>query len=284
MVKRIGWLQQNINNVVGGAEMSTNALMAEKPDWAEIIYCPPNERPNTDELDCFVIQNSTVYRSNWIEELAMKPVIRHVRDPWYAGSAILRRWLLENADCLIFSSPIQLENMGYEIPEDRRVEIIPVPVMLAPFREKALPLGERAGAVFVGRTDIFKGMPAVIDWAIRENEQLLIIGDRSYIDGGLMYLNELPENIQIVGKVANNMLPDILGKAEKYVAMPEWPEAFGRSVAEAWAAGCELILKGRVGAQYWIENEPERLGYLGPITEFWNIVWEVLQDVKEVSR
>ena len=115
MVKRIGWLQQNVS-IVGGAEMSSEALVKGAPDNIEVIFCPPNKRPPTDEIDVFVIQNCTTFSAQWIEELALKPVVKQVRDPWYAGSAVLRRWLLENADRLILSSPVQLDHSCYEIP------------------------------------------------------------------------------------------------------------------------------------------------------------------------
>lgn len=270
---KVGWLQQNMVNNFGGAEFSAQALVSGAPKWAEVIYCPPNMRP-PEEMDIFVLQNSTVYTRRWIEELAQKPVIKHVRDPWYAGDVVLKRWLLENAQRLIFSSPIHLESLGYET--DVKTEIIPVPINLHPFKAAALPEDEREGAIFVGRLDMFKGITAVIDWGIRTGETLALVGDHRYAQN--LNYGPLPDNIRVLGKVSYDKMPELLGAAKTYVAMPEWCEAFGRSVAEAWAAGCELVLRGRVGAQYWIENEPERLGYDGPIAEFWQIVEDVINE------
>lgn len=272
MVIKVGWLQQNMNNLFGGAEFSANALLAFAPKWAEVVYCPPNKRPPAD-IDLFVIQNDSVYGRRWIEELARKPVIKQVRDPWYAGDCVYKRWLLDNADLLIFSSPVQLENFGYEF--DRPHKIMPVPVDLQPFKEAAAPADKRFGTVFVGRTDIFKGMPAVLDWALRTGEPLVVIGNPDYANN--MGFGEYPNNITFAGEIPYEKMPQYLGTAKNYIAMPEWPEAFGRSVVEAWAAGCNLILKNRIGAQYWIENEPERLGFMGPINEFWDAVKEVAQ-------
>ena len=261
----IGWLQQNIG-VKGGAEMSCRALIDNAPAWANVIPCPSNKRPS-DDIDAFVIQNSVTYGSRWIEELALKPVIRQVRDPWYAGSAHLRRWILDHARLLIFSSPMQREDIQRRYPFDKPTAIVPVPIDLEPFREAARPMNERRGAVFVGRVDVFKGASTVVDWSLREEVPLLIVGNNQYMDFGA-----LPSWIRLAGEVPYKHMPEILGHAQLYVAMPEWPEAFGRSVAEAWAAGCKLVLRGRVGAQYWIENEPERLGYEGPIGDFWDAV------------
>lgn len=253
--------------IQGGAELSCGALVRNAPEWAEVVYCPPNKRPPED-VDVFVIQNSTTYGERWIEELCLAPVVRQIRDPWYAGSSVLRRWLLDAADMLIFSSPVQVEIFGYHFTAPHA--IIPVPIDLDPFLEARDQEWERAGAVAVGRVDVYKGAPAIVDWALRTGEQLTFVGTP------MMDFGRLPPFIQLAGPVAYERMPNILGRAEKLVAMPEWPEAFGRNVVEGWAAGCELVLEGRIGAQYWIEHEPERLGKDGPISEFWAVVESVL--------
>jgi glycosyltransferase involved in cell wall biosynthesis len=267
MVKRIGWLQQDVG-IQGGAEMSCNTLVQNAPEWAEVVYCPPNKRP-PDDIDAYVIQNCVTYGERWIEELVRRPVVRHIRDPWYAGSPILRRWLLDNAALLIFSSPVQLEAFGYE--HDRPVKIIPPPVDLDPFKATCKLPEERQGSIFVGRVDIYKGAPRAIDWALQTGEPLALIGEV------MMPFGQLPPFIRLLGKVPYEQMPDILGQAQRLVFFPEWPEAFGRAVVEAWAAGCELLLDGRIGAQWWIENQPGRLGLEGPVSEFWAAVEGVIK-------
>jgi hypothetical protein len=266
---KVGWLQHKIS-VVGGAEMSCQTLIENAPEWAEVIWCPPNKRPPRD-IDVFVIQNCVTYGPRWIEELALKPVIKQVRDPWFAGSAVLRRWILDNAELLIFSSPTQIEHFRY--PFSARTHAIPVPVDLEPFRKNA-ESEDRFGYVFVGRADVFKGVNYAIDWALTNSKPLDIIGNCEYMSFG-----SLPPNIRLVGRQEYEWVAERLGKAVGYVAFPVWVEAFGRSVVEAWASGCEIILDAdsRIGAIWWIENEPERLGYEGPIGEFWNDVKKVLK-------
>ena len=266
MVKRIGWLQSKIG-IKGGAELSCDTLVQGAPEWAEVVYCPPDKRP-PQNIDVFVIQNSTTYQEQWIEELCRRPVVRHVRDPWYAGSAMLRRWILDNAALLILSSPVQVEAFGYE--SHCSTALIPPPVDLEPFGVAALPQAERKGSVFVGRVDVYKGAPAAVDWALRTGEPLALIGTP------MMGFGSLPPFITMAGRVPYEAMPGILGQAKRLVFFPEWPEAFGRVVVEAWAAGCELLLRGRIGAQWWIENEPERLGLEGPVSEFWDAVREVV--------
>lgn len=271
---RIGWLQQDIG-IMGGAEMSCQALINGKPEWAEIIFCPHNRRP-PDDIDCFVIQNSTNYTEAWIEELARRPVIRHVRDPWLVGNSVLKRWLWENAALMIFSSPTQFEWMDYE-KAGAKVKFIPVPVDLEPFiKARDAFDGEREGAVCVGRFDIYKGAASMIDWSLANKIPLTIIGDASWSGNGKAF-GKLPDTIRFAGHVPYEQVPELLAQAKYYVAMPMWVEAFGRSVAEAWAAGCELVLRGRVGAQYWIENYPDELGLEKPVKAFWDAVEEVLK-------
>ena len=265
----VGWLQQDIG-ILGGSEMSCSALIQGAPDWAKVIPCPPNKRPSP-AVDIFVIQNCVPYDDRWIDPLSQKPVIKHVRDPWYAGNAMLRRWLLDNAKLLIFSSKMQHRYFGYKVGSD--VVFIPPPVNLEFFRAAALPDDERRGAVFVGRTDIFKGIGAAIDWAMTTGEQLLIIGDKSYMNG--MSFGQLPENIKVGGIVDNRDMPQILGIAKTFVFYPEWPEAFGRTVVEAWAAGCKLQVGNRIGAMEWINDRPNALGYDNAIRSFWDQIESV---------
>jgi glycosyltransferase involved in cell wall biosynthesis len=265
MVK-IGWLQQNIN-IKGGAEMSCSALRENAPSGVEIVHCPARYRPPRD-VDVFVIQNSTDYSAQWIQELALKKVVRHVRDPWFAGDAQLRRWLLDNADLLLFSSELQRNDIQERYGFDRPSKCIPVPVRLKPFKEAAQD--ERRGSVFVGRCDVYKGASEAVNWALRTGEELALIGDNKY-----MHFGSLPPYIKFMGLVPYAQMPSILGKAARLVTFPNWTEAFGRSVVEAWAAGCEIVANERVGAVEWIRDAPKRLGYAGPISEFWDAVMEV---------
>jgi len=69
-------------------------------------------------------------------------------------------------------------------------------------------------------------------------------------------------------------MPHILGRAEKFVFLPSWPEAFGRVVVEAWAAGCELLIRDEnIGSCWWIKNQPEALAHGAEL--FWDAVEEV---------
>lgn len=266
----IGWLEDNIG-YTGGAEMSGAALRNNAPSWARIVHCPSNKRPQTEQIDCFVIQNCVTYSARWVEELALKPVIKQIRDPWYAGSALLRRWLLQNSALLLFSSQPQVD--AFQYASDLPYRIIPPPLDLAPFREAALPQQDRRGSIFIGRVDIFKGAPAAIDWAIRNDEPLTLVGARNLGGGGLNF-GKLPDFIRFTGQVPHRQIPYLLGSAKHFVFFPTWPEAFGRVVAEAWAAGCRLVLEGRIGAEWWLKYRKDEIE--NGVNMFWDAIADTL--------
>jgi len=267
---RIGWLEDKIG-IVGGAELSSATLRHNAPDWAEVVLCPPNKRPPTDEISLFLLQNVVTYGSRWVPELARRPVIRQFRDPNYAGSALLRRWLLDNAELLLFSSPMQMD--AFEYPSELPARMVPPPVNVQRFKAAALPPGQREGNVFVGRCDVFKGAHVAVDWAIRENQPLDLYGMKGMNGGSFLDFGDLPDTIRFHGQVPYEQMPDILGRAKRLVFFPSWPEAFGRAVVEAWAAGCELVVNGRIGSLWWIQEHPEALEQ--GVKMFWDAVAEV---------
>lgn len=267
---KLGWLHDDIG-IVGGAEMSERTLREGAPEWAEIVLCPPNKKP-PDDIEAYIIQHCTTYDRRWIEALQDKPFVKQNRDSWWAGSVLFRRWLLDNADLLVFSSEMQVATYCHHVKPGSEIAVVPPPVDLEWFRAEARPPEERQGAVWVGRADPGKALHLCCDWAIRNDERLDVYGDVSipYIDwsefGGLITHH---------GRVPYEALPAIYGAAKKFVFMPIHREPFGRTVAEAWAAGCELVVEGDVGALEWIEERPEDVGR--GVEMFWDEVAGALQ-------
>jgi glycosyltransferase involved in cell wall biosynthesis len=65
-------------------------------------------------------------------------------------------------------------------------------------------------------------------------------------------------------------MPALLAQYKTMVFLPVVLEPFGRVVAEAWAAGCEIVTNGLVGARYWIEEDPKAIETAGE--DFWRVV------------
>ena len=54
--------------------------------------------------------------------------------------------------------------------------------------------------------------------------------------------------------------------------LPTEPEPFGRAVVEAWAAGCQLVVNGLVGAVHYLQHDPGALETAA--ADFWAVVCE----------
>jgi glycosyltransferase involved in cell wall biosynthesis len=98
----------------------------------------------------------------------------------------------------------------------------------------------------------------VADWAA-ENGPVRFFGDGIFAPPGSQ-------------GVPYQQMPELLASFERFVYLPNVIEPFGRLVAEAWAAGCELVINGNVGAAQWIQESPEAIENAGE--DFWGIVLE----------
>lgn len=262
---KIGWLQDQ-SEYTGGAELSGDALFNAAPDWADVVYCPAGKRPPAD-IEAWVIQNCATYGARWIEPLSTGPVIKSVRDYWPYGNARLRRWILDRVVLLLFSSRLHRDNFLFLT--DAEAEMVPAPVDVEPFQLAALEPRERHGNVWLGRMWHGKGIGRALDWAVKQGEVLDFYGfgpDAATIKPPGRYR----------GKIKPGDVPQILAGYERFVFLPDWIEPFGRSVVEAYYAGCELeIDESQIGAWEWMQYEPEALK--DPAGMFWSIVGEYLK-------
>ncbi len=266
MVK-VGWCGDRI--LIGGTELSANALKAAAPEWvSEIVDCPAQKRPPKD-IDLFVVESCVTYREVWTDVFYDTPVVARISDQWPFGSPVLKRWILDKAKLLTFNSPIHHARFHYEV--NAPFALVPAPVDMDRFRQAAQD--KRLGNVYVGRVEPAKGTHLAIDWALRTGEPLRLYGKEqvSYIPW-----KELPENIVYCGELAYDQVPQVLGAAERFVFFPVGLESFGRVVAEAYAAGCELVMEGDIGALWWLANDPDA------IQNAPQLFWEKVRDAIHV--
>lgn len=238
---RVGLLYDFLG-VVGGAELNIEAYKRSAPDDVIIVDCPPG-RP-LPACDVYVVGNCTMY-AGWITTaFEGKRVIKIVSDLWRVCEDGLRTWLLDNAEPLLVS-PVLAEVAEWRFA--KRYRYAPSVIDLDAFRIAAANSQQRAGACWVGRCFASKGIAEAQAWA-SENELPLDIygeGPDKPADGK--------------GLVVQSELPQTLARYEWFVFLPREFDPCPRSVIEAWAAGCKLVLNGQQGASWWIEHNPAAL-------------------------
>lgn len=242
----LGWLSDQPLHM-GGAELSGRTLIDGHPNHVEIVFCPSNRRPSSD-IDVFVLQNVVGYSQRWIDVLAGHPIVKHFRDPWHPGDVVFRRWVLDHTVLTIHNSALAMSNCPWALAG--KTAIVPPPVDLDVFR--AASQDEREGNIYMGRVDMNKGIHRAADWALREREPLDVYGP---INMDLGALGNLPPSITFHGEVSYARVPRIMGAAQRFVMLPGTEESYSRTVVEAWAAGCELVVDwDMVGAHEWMVN------------------------------
>jgi hypothetical protein len=243
---RVGWLADKPDHT-GGAELTQAEFRAAVPDGVEIVDCVPGHIPACDR---YVVHNCMQYD---LEDLTMcsGPTFKvwHDVGPWIRPE--MRSWLDANA-LAVCCSPLQAEYMRIE------AVCIPPAVDLSRFEAAAESMnGNRKGAVSVGSWRNYGKAPhKAAEWAQG--------------NGGIDFYGDGPFAPPSSRPIAYEGMPALLARYETFVFLPSVIEPFGRTVAEAWAAGCEIVTNGLVGARYWIEEQPEAIETAAET--FWGVV------------
>jgi hypothetical protein len=247
---RVGWLADK-PPFTGGAELTAAEFKTAAPEGVTVVNCPPGK---IAECDCYVVHNCITYsRADiWGLVAGPEPVFKYWNDTGSWLDDEVRAAL--NADAIpICCSPLQAEYM--DLPD---AILIPPPVELERFYDAAAQVnGNRRGAVSAGSwRNRGKGAHAVRRWAEQH-------GGVDFYGGGAF----APPGSR---ELAYQGMPAALARYRTFVYLPDVIEPFGRCVVEAWAAGCELIVNGLVGAAWWIENDSRSLETAAH--DFWELV------------
>ena len=246
---RVGWLADQAA-YVGGAELTQAEFRAAAPGDVEIVDCPPGHVDR--RCDRYAIHNCITYELADLMAIKGRPAFRYWNDvgSWYQPQ--VRAFLDEHATP-ICCSPLQQDYMGFV-----EARLIPPPVPLDRFEQAAARSnGHRAGTVSVGSwRNLGKAPHRAQAWAA-ENGGVNFYGPGAFA----------PEGSK---EIAYQNMPALLATYQRFVFLPMVIEPFGRTVVEAWAAGCELVINGLVGARYWIEQKPDRLR--SAAGDYWELV------------
>jgi glycosyltransferase involved in cell wall biosynthesis len=261
---RVGWLCDPVVSYVGGAEMVANELASQAPNWIDLVPCPPDSV--SENVDMYVLQNCTAYDYSVIPTLAKKPVVKMIHDVWPDGDAALRSWVLHNAARLLFVSPVQRDNFKYSFFAESA--LVPANVNTAPFIRAKGDSQDRKGVVWLGRMWPGKGLQAAVEWAI-ENKTPVDFYGYGYSQ------KDIPETpyTHYCTAVDYETIPGLLAAYKTYLFLPDALDCYSRTTVEAYAAGCELVVNGNVGALYWLQNDPVAV-HEGAI-RFWREVEKV---------
>jgi hypothetical protein len=245
---RVGWLADEAG-YVGGAELTTAEFRAAAPEGVEIVDCPPGAV--VKHLDAYVVQNCVLYTPKDLARTRGN-LIKYWHDVGPHIQPGMRDWLDTHAQH-ICCSPVQAEYMGLD-----DAICIPPPVDLARFEQAAAEVnGSRSGAVSVGQWRNYGKAPhRAAQWA--EDH-----GGIDFFGTGVFAPRDAKE-------VDYDDMPALLAQYETFVHLPIVIEPFGRLVAEAWAAGCEIVTNNLVGAKWWITEKPDALYTAG--SDFWRTV------------
>jgi len=260
---KVGWLM-DYGLPVAGFILQCRAYEAVKPDWVELVKCHPSKRPPRD-IEAFILHGD-LYPRCWIEVLEGKPLMAHRHGGWHGGDPVFRRWILDNADLLTFNSPKQKELFRYGIGV--RTAFVPTPIDVDRFQAAAAKSEKREGMMYLGLLAPVKGIPHTVDWAMCHGHEINFYGKGLY-----------PTSHQAIvppckwhGAVPYEEVPDLLARYKTFVFMPYDGDLYSRTVIEAYAAGCELILDGDLKAFYdYVDLEQCRRGG--------EIFWERFEEV-----
>jgi hypothetical protein len=246
---RVGWLADSAG-VLGGAELTSAEFRAAAPDGVEVVDCPHGAV--IDHLDIYVVQNCVQYTLDDFRCTGIKRIVKYWHDVGPHVQEGVREWL-DTAAEYVCCSPLQADAMSID-----PVAIIPPPVDLSRFEEAAASSnGNRRGNVSVGSWRNYGKAPhRVAEWGAQN-------GGVDFYGGGMFAPGESRE-------IPYESMPELLASYERFVFLPSVLEPFGRVVAEAWAAGCEIVTNDLVGAKWWITERPEAIETAAE--DFWRVV------------
>ena len=186
-----------------------------------------------------------------------KRIVRYWNDIAPSGDHDLTRWLLGSATN-VFCSPIHAERFPWWNGNQQNFHLIPPPVDYRPFREAARKETEKQGTVSVAAWRGWGKVPHLVyRWAERTGTEVHFAG------GGQL----APKDSK---QVLYTDMPYFLAGFERFVYLPTQLEPFCRLVAEADAAGCEVVANRLVGALYWLEHD--RAALETATDDFWKLV------------
>ncbi len=257
---KVAWLADLSNtdgSGIGGAEMTAAEFAAAAPKGVQIVYVPKDRLELARDCDVACVFNVALYPPETKSALSGRRVVRYFNDVAKHGDAGLTRWLVGNATC-VFTSPLHADRFPWFNGNRPGFHLIPPPVDLKPFVEARKRSQGRSGACSVAPWRGWGKNPWLTQQWAREN------GPVDFFGGGQL---APPGSVP----VPYEQMPDLLARYKTFVYLPSALEPFCRVAAEAYAAGCEVVVNNLVGARHYLSEE--RIGEVDSSREtFWKLV------------
>lgn len=238
---RIGWAHDYaLADRFGGAQLTNETMIEKAPAWAEVVRCYPG---HCQAADLYILNNVKFFSELELLAMTSRPCIKFEHDHWDTPQAWQKAWIkrvIKGARGVIYLSPLHQET--YEAKHGcrpARSAVIPSPVDPGAF----YPDKRKRGILWLGEYVSHKGVRAAVKWA-EEHETVV-----EFFGWG----HEPPRGPWAIdgGRLPYSLIPATLGAARALLFLPVWPEAFGRTVAEAIFSGCEIIGNENIGALSW---------------------------------
>lgn len=266
---RVGWLCDAMFAASGegssGASRSDRTLWERRPEGVELVPIGPSGP--VPRCDVYVLSNHTQFGPEIVPELQDARVVCAIRDYWVEGSALLRTWLLENADRLIFLSRGHLAHFPWALSGIKNVSIVPPPIDVERFRQAAALAAvrrvARQGALYVGHLGLNKGLGSVMRWAVETQQHVDFYGWGPQVPADSQWYT-------FHDPLPYQQVPELMASYHTFVHLPLEFEPFGRAVLEAYLAGCHMVTGPNIGALEYLKAADT--GDYFPVAEFWSAV------------
>jgi len=188
--------------------------------------------------------------------------------PFRPGTPCFRKQtapMYDQARGSFFVSPLHAEVVGRLQPgAAARSELLKQPIDPRPFLEQRRDNNDRdIEWLYAGALSEAKGTDRLGDL-----RPLTIVTAR---DSG-----PRPLDATVHAAIPPHEMAKWFGRARKFAYRPRWPEPFGRVVAEASLAGCQLEVEGNVGACSYGDDLSDPAFYAGAAEKFWDDVKRLL--------
>jgi glycosyltransferase involved in cell wall biosynthesis len=175
--------------------------------------------------------------------------------------------LFNNAVLNIFLSPLHKSAYEHVYPKMSESICLPSPIEVERFKPLNIP---RQPNLVVGVNSLlpFKGINTVLDFAAQNHDKKFI-----FYGGKPDQPFRMPPNASYAGLQPNERLPEIYSAAEYFIHLPETPQPFERTVAEAYLCGCKLLINPLVGAvtyDWWTDRDSVRKHVGEAAGQIWN--------------